>query len=162
MQIAPLLTLPIYDFGDALSFAFNVASTVGTVATPNTCRPAGLQLFGTQIKEFLGKNNACSKAGCHNAVTRLGGLNLEPLRDFTGTDYSPLTDLCEAFKYYRNIGALANNMNPTVPAGNTHRFRWGAYTFGGASSNGCTDNGFADGCFTTYKARLDAWTTADP
>jgi hypothetical protein len=160
--ITPLLTLPIYDAGDALSFAFNIAAPVGLVVSPNTCRPAGLQLFGTQIKEYLGKANACSRAACHNAVNRIGGLNLEPLRDFTGTDYTPLADLCEAFKYYRGNGVLANNMNPTPPVGNTHRFRWGTYTYAGNTTNGCTDNGFAANCYDTYKARLDAWTTADP
>ena len=160
--LSPLLTLPIFDIGDALSFAFNIAAPVGLVVSPNTCNTAGLQLFGTQIKEYLGNAAGCAQAGCHNAVNRLGGLNLDPLVAFSGTNYATLADLCEAFKYYRGNGVLANNMNPTPPVGNTHRFRFGTYTYAGQTRNGCTIVGKADGCYTEYKARLDAWTTANP
>lgn len=160
--LTPLLTLPNYNAGDALSFAFNIVTVVGQVAAPDTCRPMGLQVFGTQVKEFLGKMNACSRAGCHDATARVGGLNFVPLRDHTGTNYDSLAELCEQVKYYRKNRVLEGNMNPMPPPGNTHRFRWGPYVYQGVSYNGCRDNGFPDGCFSTYVSRLEAWAAVDP
>lgn len=153
VQLATLLALPSYRSGDSVSLAFYALELVGQVVSPSTCRPAGLSHFATVVRPYLAQANACTRSGCHNAVSQAASLSMAAVLMAPAGDNSYLAKLCEQLKFYRNNGTILANTDPANPLGNEHPFRWTAME--------CATAGYAGACFTGFAATITEWSNID-